>query len=253
MFTITQAQLSAVYGAVFWPLVRVLALFSVAPVFSHNALSLRVKIALALAISLVLAPQVDSPPIDGVLSGPGVRVLAHDILVGLVLGFTVRLVFAAIEFAGELVGLQIGFSFAGFFNPTANQSQTPIATFIGLLATLIFLSIDGHLQLLQALAESFRVFPIAGDQAPLGADQVARLGSQMFALALSIALPFIAVALMITVLLGILSRVAAQLNLFAIGFPVTMTAGLAVLYLFLPYLEAPLRIALQNGVGFWIR
>jgi flagellar biosynthetic protein FliR len=253
MISISYAQLSAVYGAVFWPLIRVLALFASAPIFSHNALSLRVKIALALSISLVLSQQVASPPIDGVLSAAGILVLGRDIMVGLVLGFTVRLVFAAIELAGELIGLQIGFSFGGFFNPTSNQAQTPISTFLSLLATLIFLSIDGHLQLLQALADSFRVFPIAAEGTPLGPEQVARLGSQMFALALSIALPFISVALLISVLLGILARVAPQLNLFAIGFPLTLGAGLGVLFLFLPYLEAPLRVALENGVGFWLR
>ncbi|HUN94081.1 MAG TPA: flagellar biosynthetic protein FliR [Burkholderiaceae bacterium] len=253
MLTFSEAQIGALYGAVFWPLARVLALFATAPIFSHPSLGVRVRVALALAISLLLAPQVATPPIDRLAGTAGLLALAQDMMVGLVLGFTVRLVFAAIEFAGEMMGLQIGLSFAGFFNPTSSQSQTPISTFLSLVATLMFLSIDGHLQLLQALAETFRAFPIGADGIPLSAEQVARMGSRMFSLGLSIALPFIAVALLTSILLGILSRVAPQLNLFGIGFPLTLTSGLTVLALLMPYLEKPLRTALEGAVGFWLR
>jgi flagellar biosynthesis protein FliR len=252
--TFSAAQLSAWYGALFWPLVRVLALFSVAPIFSHPSLPIRVRFALAIAIALVLAPGIALPSIDDVLSAPGLLALGRNILVGVILGFTMRLVFGAIEMAGELIGLQIGFSFAGLINPTAGQPQTPIATFLSLLATLMFLAIDGHLMLIHALAESFRLFPIVGgDALPLAPEQVARLGAGMFSLALSIALPLISVMLMINILMGVMARVAPQLSLFAIGFPLTLTTGMGALFVLLPYLEAPIRTALERGAAYWLR
>jgi len=251
VLTFSEAQLSAWYGALFWPLTRVLALLSVAPVLSHRAVPVRAKVALAVAITIVLMPGLSTPPLADVLSGTGLALLAQNILVGLVIGFTVRLVFAALEIAGETIGLQMGLSFAGFFSPTTATMQNPVASFMTLLAMLMFVAIDGHLMLIHALAESFRIFPMTGDTTGLDLQRVARLGSQMFAIALSIALPFIAVLLIINIVLGVLARVAPQLNVFAVGFPLTILTGLAVLFLFLPYIETPLRMAVERGVSMW--
>jgi flagellar biosynthesis protein FliR len=249
VISFTTEQLAAWYGAVFWPLVRVLALFAVAPLLSHRAVPARIKVALAVGIALVLAPTLPTPPITDALSGAGIALLVQNILVGLMLGFAVRLVFAALELAGELIGLQMGLSFAGFFNPASGMTQNAIGSFMSLLALLMFIAIDGHLMLLHALAESFRLFPLTGGGAlPLALDDLVRLGSGMFAIALSLALPFLAVMLLTNVVLGVLARVAPQLNVFAIGFPMTILVGLATLMLMLPYIEAPLRGALQRAV-----
>jgi flagellar biosynthetic protein FliR len=249
MITFTSEQLAAWYGAVFWPLVRVLALFAVAPLLSHRAVPARVKVALAVGITAVLVPTIPTPPITDALSGAGIALLVQNILVGLMLGFAVRLVFAALELAGELIGLQMGLSFAGFFNPASGMTQNAVGSFMSLLALLMFLAIDGHLMLLHALGESFRLFPLApGEALPLDLAGIARLGSGMFSIALSLALPFLAVMLLTNVVLGVLARVAPQLNVFAIGFPLTLLVGLATLMLMLPYIEAPLRGALQRAV-----
>jgi flagellar biosynthetic protein FliR len=251
VISFTDAQLSAWYGAVFWPLTRVLALFAAAPVLSHRALPLRVKVALALAITAVLAPTLSAPPVGAALTGDGLGLLLYNVLVGLVLGFTVRIVLAAFELAGELIGLQMGLSFAGFFNPASGTAQNPVAGFLSLLALLTFIAIDGHLMLLHALAESFRVFPLDAARAPLDFERLVRLAAEMFALALSIALPFVAVLLLINVVLGVLARVAPQLNVFAVGFPLTLASGMALLLVLLPYIETPLRAALERSVSLW--
>jgi flagellar biosynthetic protein FliR len=249
MISFTTEQLAAWYGAVFWPLVRVLALISVAPLLSHRAVPLRIKLALGLGITAVLVPTIATPPITDALTGAGLALLVQNLLVGLMLGFAVRLVFAALELAGELIGLQMGLSFAGFFNPASGMTQNAVGSFMSLLALLMFIAIDGHLMLLHALAESFRLFPLAGGGAlPLDLAEIVRLGSGMFAIALSIALPFLAVMLLTNIVLGVLARVAPQLNVFAIGFPLTIFVGLATLMLLLPYIEAPLRAALQRAV-----
>lgn len=252
MITFTDAQLSAWYGAVFWPLVRLLALLSVAPVLSHRAAPLRLKVALALAIALVLAPTVPAPPIGDALTAPGMALLAQNIAIGVIIGFTVRLVFSALELAGEVIGLQIGLSFAGFFNPAAGTTQTAASSFLSLLGTLMFLAIDGHLMLLYAVTESFRLFPLTGGaELPLSFDRVARLGGEVFAIGLTIALPFIAVAMLVNIVVGVAARVAPQLNIFAVGFPLTTLVGLGTLFVMLPYLETPLRAALERALTLW--
>jgi flagellar biosynthesis protein FliR len=252
MISFTEAQLSAWYGAVFWPLVRVLALLASAPLLSHRAIPLRIKVALGVAITVVLMPNVPTPPLSDALTGSGLALLAQNILVGVVIGFTVRIVFAAFEMAGELVGLQMGLSFAGFFNPASGTTENAVASFMSLIALLCFLAIDGHLMLVHALSESFRVFPLTdAARIPLDLDRLVRLASDMFAIALSLALPFIAVLLLINVVLGVLARVAPQLNIFAVGFPLTLLAGMTLLFTLLPYIEGPLRGALERAVTLW--
>lgn len=250
MVTFTSAQLMSWYGAGFWPLIRVLALISVAPLFSHRAVPQRIKLLLAIGITAILVPNVDAPPLDAALTGPGIELMAQNILVGLVLGFTVRLVFASLELAGELIGLQMGLSFAGFFSPATGQTQNSVASFLSLLALLMFISIDGHLLLIHGLAESFRLFPISqADASPMSLDIVIRAAAEMFSIALTIALPFLAVMLLVNVVLGVLARVAPQLNILAVGFPFTIMVGLGTLYILLPYIQTPLVAALERALS----
>jgi flagellar biosynthetic protein FliR len=254
MITFTTEQLSAWYGAVFWPLVRVLALMSVAPVLSHRAIAVRVRLALALAIAILLVPIVPAPPIADALTGAGLALLVQNIALGVLIGFTVRLVFAALEVAGEIIGLQMGLSYAGFFNPATGQTQNAVGNFMSLLALLMFVAIDGHLWLLHALAESFRLYPLdAAAALPLDLGQAAKMGADIFTVGLTIALPFVAVMLLTNIVLGVLARVAPQLNIFAVGFPLTILVGLSLLFLLLPYLETPLRAALERSLTVWIR
>jgi len=254
MITFTTEQLSAWYGAVFWPLVRILALLSVAPVLSHRAVPVRVRVATALAIAVILLPSTPAPAIGDALTGAGLALLAQNIALGVLIGFTVRLVFAALEVAGEIVGLQMGLSYAGFFNPATGQTQNAVGNFMSLLALLMFVAIDGHLWLLHALAESFRLYPLDHEAAlPLDFRQVAKMGADIFTVALTISLPFVAVMLLTNIVLGVLARVAPQLNIFAVGFPLTILVGLALLFLLLPYLEAPLRAAVERSLTVWVR
>jgi flagellar biosynthetic protein FliR len=248
LFAFDTAQLSQWYGSVFWPLTRILALFASAPLLSHQAIPVRAKVGIALAITIAIAPVVSSPPLAGLLEAKGFVQLAQNILVGLALGFAIRIVFVGIELAGQLIGLQIGLSFSAYFNPDTRESENVVSNFMSMLVLLMFLSIDGHLILLSALVDSFRLFPAAA-AAPIEPLALVRAASDIFAIALTICLPILAVMLMVNVVLGVMARVAPQLNLFAVGFPLTVLAGLAALALFLPTLEAPLRGVLQKGLA----
>lgn len=248
----TSAQLAAWAGFVFWPLVRMLALIGTAPALSHRAFPMRAKVALGVAVALVLAPYVQAPPLGQYVDATFFATLARNIVVGATLGFAIRILFSGIELAGQMIGLQIGLSFGGFFNPEAADTDNPVANFVSLLVLLVFLAMDGHLLVLQGLAQSFEVFPIAGTgRGTLAFDAIAGLGAQVFSIALSISLPILAVMLLINVVLGVMARVSPQLNLFAVGFPITLSAGMVVLLLFMPHLEAPMRATLERSLSIW--
>ncbi len=245
-------QLAQWSAAVFWPLVRVLALIALAPALSHRAIPVRAKVAIGMAVALVMAPQVPAPPLAHAHDAAFFSLLVRNMLIGGMLGFAVRIVFTGIELAGQMIGLQIGLSFGGFFNPEAADTDNPVANVVSLLVLLIFLGIDGHLQMIAGLRQSFDAFPIDGaNEPPLAFGAIAGLGAQLFAVALSLSLPVLAVMLLINIVLGVMARVSPQLNLFAVGFPITLCAGLAVLVLFVPYLEAPMRAALEHSFSIW--
>lgn len=227
MLNFSDAQLNLWITGFFWPLTRILGLFMVAPVLSHASIPNRVKIGFSVLVALLLAPTLPPLPQVPLASWSGLLVLAQQFLIGAAIGFAMRVVFSGVEAAGELIGLQMGLGFASFFDPNSEGQTLVIGSFLNLLAVLVFLSVNAHLFLLAALAGSFHSLPISA--VPLAAGgflQLAQAGGVVFALALQLALPLIAVLLVVNLALGILTRSAPQLNIFAIGFPITLGVGL---------------------------
>lgn len=248
MISFTSAQLDVWIATFMFPLARVLALMASAPVFSNAALSPQIRLVIGLAIGLGLAPAL--PPMPPIAPGSwlGIAVLAQQVLIGVVLGFTLRMVFSAVDMAGELIGLQMGLSFATFYDPQS-ASETPVVSeFLGLLTTLLFLAMNGHLLMLSVLAESFKLLPVA--TTPFAANGLAFLLSWsaiLFSAGLMLALPIIAALLIANIALGVLARVASSLNIFAVGFPVTMVAGFTVMMLSLPYFGTAMEKLYDRG------
>lgn len=250
MLTVTEAQLHAWIAAFVFPLARILGLVAAAPVFNNAALPMRVKLALGLAVALALAPALPPLPDIAPASWSGLMVLLREGLIGIALGFTMRLAFAAIDLAGELMGLQMGLGFAVFYDPQ-NAAQLPIvAQLISMLALLIFLALNGHLAILALLAESFTVLPVSAAPFPAaGWETLLRWGATIFSVGVLLALPLIAALLIANISLGVLTKVAPQLNLFAVGFPVTLMAGFAMLALTMPYFAPALERLFEQGYG----
>lgn len=248
MISFTSAQLDSWLALFMFPLARVLALLATAPVFNNAGLSMQIRLSIGLAISFALAPALPAMPAISPGSWVGIMVLAQQILIGIVMGFTLRLVFTAVDVAGELIGLQMGLGFASFYDPQT-ASQTPvISEFLGLLATLLFLAMNGHLLTLSVLADSFTLLPVT--TTPFAAKGFLALlswAATLFSAGLMLALPLIAALLIANIALGVLSRVAPQLNIFAVGFPVTIVAGFVVLMLSLPYFGAALERLYDRG------
>ena len=249
MITFAESQLVAWISPILWPFLRVLALFSVAPLFSMRAVPMRAKIGLAFFVALCAQAVLTDQPVVSINGPQALGAVAQQVAVGLGIGFAMRLVFAAVELAGEVVGLQMGLNFAAFFDPTTNAQVSAVARFYGYLAMLLFVVINGHLMVLMAVVKSFDSFPVDGHflQA-VGRMRLHELGASLFASSLWIALPMIAMLLFVNLTLGIISRVAPQMNIFAIGFPVTLTVGLIGIAATLPMLEQPLLSLLQLAI-----
>jgi flagellar biosynthetic protein FliR len=250
VISITDAQLDAWIAAFLFPLARILGLIAAAPVFNNAALSMRIKLVTGLAVTLALAPALPPLPAIAPASWTGLVVLAQQGMIGIALGFTLRVVFAGIDLAGELIGLQMGLGFAVFYDPQ-NASQAPIvAELAGLLALLLFLALNGHLMTLALLAESFTVLPIGlSPFAAEGWGTLLRWATTIFSIGVLLALPLVGALLIANIALGVLTKVAPQLNLFAVGFPVTLTAGFAILALSMPHFAPALERLFEQGYG----
>lgn len=248
MISISSTQLDTWLALFVFPLSRILGLLASAPVFNNAALPVRVRLMAGLAITLALTPVLPAPPVIPAGSWVGIAVLAQQILIGVLLGITLRITFAAVDVAGDLIGLQMGLSFAAFFDP-GSGGQTPVVTeFLGLLTALIFLSLNGHLLALTVLAESFTLLPVS--TTPIHAMAFSGLlawSATLFSMGLLLALPVITALLIANIALGVLARIAQQLNLFAVGFPVTIALGFLVLMLSLPYLGAAMEGLFASG------
>lgn len=248
MISFTSAQLDAWIAAFLFPLARIFGLLASAPIFNNAAQPQRIRLAAGLVITSALVPVL--PPMPAVPAGSwiGFTIIAQQILIGVLLGFTLRIAFAAIDVAGDLIGMQMSLSFAVFYDPQ-NAGQTPvISEFLGLLTMLIFLAMNGHLLTLQVLVESFKLLPITAT--PFAAGGFATLlawSSTLFSAGLLLALPLIAALLIANLAMGVLARVAPQLNIFAVGFPVTLTAGFIVLMFSIPYFGAAMERLFDNA------
>lgn len=248
MFSITEAQLLAWLTPLLWPFVRVMALFAGMPVFSQRALPLRVRIGLALFIAVAAQPSLPPIPLAPLDAPPMLTLLlAQQLLIGLSMGFAVRVVFAALEFAGELVGLQMGLNFAGFFDPGTGAQGTPSSQFFGSLVAFLFIAVNGHLLLINALVQSFHAFPV-GDE-PFHFLRVAQpqvWGAEIFRMGFWIALPLISMLMFVNLVLGVISRVAPQISVFSVGFPLTVSIGLVGMVATLPLMQGPFNIVLER-------
>ena len=249
MLTLSSIELNTWIAALLWPLSRILGLIAAAPLFGNAALPASVKVTLGALLAMIIAPTVPALPAVNPMSLPGLLILTQEMLVGLAMGFSIRIVFSAIEMAGELSSLTMGLGFASFFDPQTKGRSSAISQFLVMLATLMFLTVNGHLVLLAALAESFVSLPISASPISSGGfQQLAAWGGEIFRSGLQISLPIIAALLLTNVALGILTRAAPQLNIFGIGFPVTLGVGLLVIGMVLPYLATPFQNMFLRGI-----
>lgn len=251
MISITTAELNTLLATFIWPLSRILALIAAAPILGNPSIPVRVKLGLAIMITILVAPTVEKslPQIDPA-TGLGLIVLLQQLLIGVAIGFVMRIVFVAVEMAGELIGLQMGLGFAIFFDPQNSGQIDIIGRFLGVIASLAFLAIDGHLMMIALISQSFATLPVGSDGVTnVTFTTLANLGGEIFKSGLQLSLPVLTALLITNLALGILTRAAPQLNIFSVGFPLTLSIGLFVLALSMPFYLPILEGLVYDGLN----
>ena len=249
MISIGSAQIDAWIVAFIYPLTRILGFIATAPLWSSNGVPARTRLILGLAIAVALTPSLPPMPVVQPASLTGLWIMAQQMLIGIGMGFAVKIVFAAFNVAGEFIGTQMGLGFATFYDPLSSAQTPVIAEFINLLALLLFLSMNGHLLYLATLAQSFSAIPVSATPIAAGSWlNLAELGSRMFSAGLLLSLPVMATLMITNVALAVLTRAAPQLNLFALGFPLTLLGGFFALAISLNYMATPIQGIFEVGL-----
>jgi flagellar biosynthetic protein FliR len=220
-----------------WPFFRIAGVVMVAPVFGARLVPVRVRLALSVAATVVLAPFVPvTPPFDLSLAS-GLTVL-QEVLIGVAMGFCLQMIFDALIIAGQTIAMSMGLGLATMIDPQRGISVPVISQFFVILGLLIFLALGGHLATVRLIADSFTLLPLGEPLSANGMWTVASWGSQMFAGALRIALPAATALLVANIAFGVMSRAAPTLNLFAVGLPAGLLIGFLLLLLNIGHLSA---------------
>ncbi len=208
------------------------------PVFTTRGVPMQARLIFAVALTVLIAPGIPPVPSIDPLTGQGLLIVVNQLLIGVAMGFSLRIVFAALITAGQITALGMGLGFASMVDPS-NGVQVPVVSmFYSLMGILLFLALDGHLVTIQVLAESFHALPINGEgMAVSGFWDLVVWGSWIFSGAVMIALPVITAILVVNIAFGVMTRAAPQLNIFAVGFPVIMTLGFGLMLVTLPSID----------------
>lgn len=236
MLTLNSADLDALLALFLFPFVRIASWLFFDPLLGNRAAPVTTRLALALVLTMAIAPILPLTPSVSLTSGEGLLVLLQQIAIGSALGFALRIVFAVLEFSGQFMGLQMGLSMATLYDPI-NGAQTPVVSQLVVMgAALMLFAMNGHHLVVGALAQSFVDIPVGATLSAAGFVGLAQWGGAIFMTGLHIALPVTAALLATNLTIGMMTRAAPQLNIFAIGFPLTLGVGFLVLYLTLAYL-----------------
>jgi len=232
---LTTAEIGAYIGTFMWPFVRIGAMFSIAPIFGSQMLPVKTRLLVTVVVTLVLIPVIPAVPALDPLSAEGVMTIAQQFLIGFAMGFILQLVLGAVTMGGHSIAMGMGLGFASMVDPQ-NGVQVPVLSqYFLIMTTLLFLSFNGHLIMIDLLAQSFHILPVASSG--LIADGVWGLlvwSSQMFVGAVQIALPVMISLMVVNIGFGVMMRAAPQLNIFAVGFPITMLVGFVLIMVILP-------------------
>jgi len=247
--TFSEAQLNLWLAGFVWPLLRIGAMVVSAPIFSSRQTPVLFRIGLVLVLTWITMPLLPAPPVIDVFSPAAFLMVTQQVLIGVAMGFVLQMVFAALVFGGQVIAYSMGLGFASMMDPQ-NGVQVPVVSqFYLILATLLFLTLDGHLVLIDLLVQSFRTFPVAVDGLGRnGLMDIVSWGSYMFTGGLLMALPVMAALLLVNLGMGVVTRAAPQLNIFAVGFPITMLFGFVLIWVTLPNVMENFELLLESAL-----
>jgi len=236
------------------PYARISALLMSMVGFGSKALPSRVKLFLGLAITVAVMPVIPPTKVENLLSLTTTLLLVEQVIIGIMLGFITVMVVNTFTLAGQIIAMQTGLGFASLVDPSSGVSVPAVGQFFLILSTLLFWLLDGHLIFIQFIVASFDTLPIGSNSlSAIKYRELVEWGQWMFATALSLALAPITAMLLINFSFGIMTRAAPQLNIFAIGFPVTMTSGLLIMWLTIGNFTTHFELQWQRAIDFSCR
>ena len=221
-------------GALWWPFARIMAMMATAPVLGEATVPMPVKALLSVVLAFLMLPMTKGGAMPDPFSLAGVVAMFEQAVIGGVIGLALQFAMAVISMLGFLASSQIGFSMAQMNDPVNGAVSDVVSGLMALVAMLVFFAIDGHLILVTVLAQSFKAWPVGGGWGPMLLESVALNLGWVFAAAILLALPIVFSTMVVQVGFGFLNRVAPSLNLFSLGFPMAIIAGLTLIYLTLP-------------------
>jgi flagellar biosynthetic protein FliR len=224
------AELQGLIGSLLWAMARVGGLCLIAPVFGDSVTPRRLRLGVMMVLTMVLAPL--APTTINPMSADGIATMVSQVLIGAAIGFVLKLAFEAVALGGQLVGQSMSLGFAETVDPRGGGSSPVLSQFYLLMVTLLFLAMNGHLRLIALLADSFHTLPpgpsaIDGN----GLYAVVAFATHLFGGAVRVALPAMTSLLMVNIGFAAISRAAPSMNLFAVGFPITISLGFVALWL----------------------
>lgn len=226
------------------PFLRMSGMMLAAPIFTAPGFNLRARGLLAVLLAALVAPSLPQPPFETIFSGAGIAMAVTEVCVGLMMGFVLQLAFAAAVFAAQAQSMTMGLGFAMAVDPQNGVQVPVVAQMFVILVTLLFLALDGHLALIAAVVKSYELVPIGDIGIPqISFFRIVELGSLVFKWGILMALPVLTALLFINISLGVVTRAAPQLNIFAVGFPVTIISGLLIMFIVMPvYVDVLIRL-----------
>lgn len=232
-----------------WPLIRIGGLLMVMPAIGARFVPASARALLALALTLVIAPTTPLPALQSLFSFEAALIVVQEVILGVGMGFIMQLVFDAITLGGQTIAMSMGLGFAVFIDRARGVNVPVLGQFFLLLATLIFLALNGHLKVLETIALSFRSIPMNSDgTVVLTASEILSFSSVIFTGAVQIAIPAVTALLIANLAFGVMSRAAPTLNLFAVGFPVSLLFGIVVIFLTMDGFTGVVSALLESGL-----
>ncbi|BCE02229.1 flagellar biosynthetic protein FliR [Marinicellulosiphila megalodicopiae] len=229
---VTDLQIASWSSHFLWPMFRLAGFFAVAPIFGARTVPLRVRAAFTFIMTVMIVPVLPDMPDLESISVLNMLMIAEQMTIGITLGLVLQMLFQMFVLTGQTISMQAGLGFASMIDPSNGVSIAVVSQWYLTLITLLFLAINGHLVVIEVLVDSFYMMPIG--QGGIANDmwmQLANFLSWMFKASLTISLPAIIALLLVNLTFGILTRAAPQLNVFSLGFPVTMVCGIAIIWL----------------------
>mgnify|MGYP000093569743 CR=1 FL=1 len=228
---VTEAEIGQFVGQYLWPLFRIASFFMAVPVLGSRLINAKARMALAVMVTLLVVPLLPAVPAVDPISIQGLLIVLQQVVIGVSMGFILQVVMQVFVLAGQFIAMKMGLGFASMNDPSNGVSVTVISQFYLMMATLLFLSVNAHLLIIDLLVQSFRTLPVGGEGVGVQVFfDIAGMGSWMFGSAMVIALPLLTSLLVVNLAFGVMSRAAPQMNVFAVGFPITLVFGLILIW-----------------------